>query len=157
MGNVLLLTVRSLRCIICFYGDKENMSTTSEKYGSIAVSYAKELIKMKQSPSEDGWEKEARSVFAKESYVKKGCPKDCFLGICEEGLITGIPKGIYTKSKKNKAYGISAIKILRDNDEYKNHPKQLWEMIPGAPETYNHQMQVVCALWKAGLINKAEQ
>ena len=133
------------------------MSSTGEKYGSIAVSYAKELIKTKQSPSEDGWEKEARSVFTKDSFVKKGCPKGCFLGICEEGLIIGIPKGKYTNSKKNKAYGIEAIKILRKNDEYKNQPEELWKKIPGAPNTYNHQMHVVCALWKADLINKAEQ
>jgi hypothetical protein len=24
----------------------------------------------------------------------KGCPRDAFLGLCEEGLIKGIPKGI---------------------------------------------------------------
>ncbi|MBD5447760.1 MAG: hypothetical protein HDR32_08520 [Treponema sp.] len=133
------------------------MSTISEKYGFVAVSYAKELIKTKQSPSNDGWEKIARSVFTGNSLVEKGCPKGCFLGICEEGLITGIPKGKYTNSKKNKAYGISAITILRENDEYKNQPEELWKKIPGAPKTYNHQMHVVCALWKAGLINKNEQ
>lgn len=138
------------------------MSSTGEKYGSVAVSYAKELIKTKQSPSKDGWEKIARSVFKVEkkienSFVKKGCPKDCFLGICEEGLITGISKGKYTNSIKNKAYGISAIQILRENEEYKDQPRKLWEKIPDAPKTYNHQMHVVCALWKAGLINKDEQ
>lgn len=133
------------------------MSIIGEKYGLVAVSYAKELIKTKQSPNKDGWEKITRSVFTKKCYVKKGCPKDCFLGICEEGLITGILRGKYTNSKKNKAYGISAIKILRENDEYKNQPEKLWEKIPGVPKTYNHQMHVVCALWKAGLISKNEQ
>lgn len=130
------------------------MPTTGENYGLIAVSYAKKLIETKQSPSKDGWEEKARSVFTRESLIRKGCPRDCFLGICEEGLIAGIPRGNYTTSKKNKAYGIFAIQILRENDEYKNQPEKLWEEIPEAPKTYNHQMHVVCALWNAGLIEK---
>lgn len=133
------------------------MSTISEKYGIVAVSYAKELIKTKQLPSKDGWKKIACSVFEKKSFLEKGCPRDCFLGLCEEGLITGIPKGQYTKSQKNKSYGIYAIKIIRENNEYKDKPEQLWKKIPGAPTTYNHQMHVVTALWKAGLINNAEE
>lgn len=78
------------------------MSTTSEKYGQVALLYAKELIETKQLPSKEGWEAKARLVFTKNSFVEKGCPKDCFLGICEEGLIVGIPKGKYTNSKKNR-------------------------------------------------------
>lgn len=133
------------------------MTSIGENYGLVAVSYAKELIATKELPSNEGWKKVARSVFTKDSLVEKGCPRGCFLGICEEGLIKGIPKGRYTTSKKNKSYGISAIQILRANDKYKDKPLQLWEKIPGASNTYNHQMHVVCALWKAGLINKAEQ
>lgn len=135
-----------------FLEEKEKMTSIGENYGSVAVSYAKELIKTKQLPDNEGWKKIARSVFTKDSLVKKGCPKGCFLGICEDGLITGIPKGKYTTSKKNKSYGISAIQILRENDEYKNQPRKLWEKIPGAPNAYNHQMHVVCALWNEGLI-----
>lgn len=52
------------------------MFTTSKKYDSIENFYAKELIKTKQSPSKTRQKKIARSVFAGDSFVKTGCPKD---------------------------------------------------------------------------------
>jgi hypothetical protein len=33
---------------------------------------------------------------------KKGCPRGAFLGLCEEGLVKGIPAGDYTASKDDK-------------------------------------------------------
>ena len=39
----------------------------------------------------------------------KGCPKNAFLGLCEEGLVVDIEKGYYTErstSHKNKDYAI---------------------------------------------------
>jgi hypothetical protein len=36
---------------------------------------------------------------------KKGCPKNAYLGLCEAGLVMGIPQGSYTErsnSQKNK-------------------------------------------------------
>lgn len=99
------------------------MFTTSKKYDSIENFYAKELIKTKQSPSKTRQKKIARSVFAGDSFVKTGCPKDWFLDICEEYLIIGISIGKYTDSKKNKAYGIYTINILRENDKYKTNKR----------------------------------
>ena len=34
------------------------------------------------------------------SSQKKGCPRNTFLSLCEEGLIEGIPSGDYTRSVK---------------------------------------------------------
>ena len=131
----------------------DEIKTTGDRYGLLAVSYAKKLIETKQQPSSKGWEAEASKIFLSDSLIKKSCLKNCFLGICEEGLINNIPKGKYTTSRKNKNYGIAAIEILSKNDEHKNQPLQLWEEIPGHPNTYNHQMHVVCALWNAGMIH----
>jgi hypothetical protein len=39
---------------------------------------------------------------------KKDCPRGAFLGLCEEGLVKGIPAGKYTASKDNKAYAVRA-------------------------------------------------
>lgn len=133
------------------------MKTSGDKYGLLAVSYTKKLVQTKQIPSKDGWENEARKVFDKDSYITKGCPRDCFLGICSEGLINGIPRGNYTSSILNKEYGVTAINILRKNDAYKDRPQQLWKevlRIKNLDENkkHNHQMHVVCALWNAGLI-----
>ena len=43
---------------------------------------------------------------------KKGGPRGAFLGLCEEGLIKGIPAGNYTASKDNKAYAVRAAALL---------------------------------------------
>ena len=37
---------------------------------------------------------------------KKGSPRGAFLGLCEEGLVKGIPPGRYTASKKDKEYAV---------------------------------------------------
>jgi hypothetical protein len=46
------------------------------------------------------------------SAQKKGCPRGAFLGLCEEGLVKGIPAGNYTTSKDNKAYAVRAAELL---------------------------------------------
>jgi hypothetical protein len=56
---------------------------------------------------------------------KKGCPKGTFLGLCEEGLVKGIPKGNYTKSVKNKKYAIKAVTVLKQNKHTTFSPKEL--------------------------------
>ena len=43
---------------------------------------------------------------------KKGCPRGAFLGLCEEGLVKGIPAGNYTASKDDKAYAVRAAALL---------------------------------------------
>lgn len=40
----------------------------------------------------------AHEVFTTKSSQVKGCTKGTFLGLCEEGLVKGIPKGNYTKT-----------------------------------------------------------
>ena len=134
------------------------MKNSDEKFGSVAVAYAKKLIATKQCPSKAGWEDEASKVFEEGSAcITKGCPRCCFLGLCEEGLINGIPEGEYTSSVKNKAYGLLAVDILREDESYKDEPSQLWKKVLkrgkyDESKQHNHQMDVVCALWNAGFI-----
>ena len=121
-------------------------------FGELAVHYYKKLIANSELPNTNGWEVTARDLGFSNSMVKKGCPKNAFLGLCSAGLIKDIPDGNYTRSIKNRAYAEICIKILKENDELKKNPKDLWEKIPNKPKTYNHQMDVVCALWNEGLI-----
>ncbi|ARV16641.1 DUF6979 family protein [Polaribacter sp. SA4-12] len=59
------------------------------------------------------WSRSAKEVFPNsKSSQEKSCPKGTFLGLCEDGLVKGIPKGNYTKSVKNKEYALKAIEIL---------------------------------------------
>lgn len=121
-------------------------------YGQIAIAYAKYLKDNSIAPSTSGWKELASQYLEKETMIKKGCPKSTFLGLCEEGLVKGVPIGKYTKSRANKQYAIQAVEILKKNESLKKHPLLLWKQIPNTPQTHNHQMDIVCALWNNGLI-----
>lgn len=102
------------------------------------------------------WEKATSEIFGKgRSSQKKGCPRSTFLGLCEDGLVKGIPTGQYSKSKgsKNKNYALNAVKILKQYPELSNDKNSLWiKVLKGKLITHNNQMDVVIALWNEGLI-----
>ncbi|MGE5270827.1 MAG: DUF6979 family protein [Thiohalocapsa sp.] len=99
------------------------------------------------------WKEAATSIFPNSiSSRMKGCPKDAFLGLCEDGLVNGVPSGSYTRSRLNKSYAIRAVTLLRaaegSTDEY-----GLWHKVVGGGEkAHNGQMDVVLALWRRGLL-----
>jgi len=83
---------------------------------------------------------------------KKGCPRGVFLGLCEEGLVKGIPAGKYTASKDNKAYAVRATALLSEGKQSWS-VNGLWRAVSSDPEkAHNSQMDVVMALWKNDLI-----
>jgi hypothetical protein len=83
---------------------------------------------------------------------KKGCPRGAFLGLCEEGLVKGIPAGNYTASTDNKAYALRAAALLTKGTRSWSI-SELWRAVTNDPEkTHNSQMDIVLALWKNGLI-----
>jgi hypothetical protein len=101
------------------------------------------------------WSQSAKEVFPNsKSSQEKSCPKGTFLGLCEEGLVKGIPKGNYTKSVKNKEYALKAVEILKQNTQTTFSPKVLWEQLELGDKRSNSQMDVVLALWEADLIKK---
>jgi hypothetical protein len=83
---------------------------------------------------------------------KKGCPRGAFLGLCEEGLVKGIPAGHYTASKDNKAYAVRAAALLTEGKQSWS-TSALWQAVTNDPEkTHKSQMDIVLALWKNNLI-----
>lgn len=83
---------------------------------------------------------------------KKGSPRGAFLGLCEEGLVKGIPAGRYAATADNKDYAVRAVALLAD--ETKNwSTSALWRAVTNDPEKkHNSQMDIVMALWKNNLI-----
>jgi hypothetical protein len=82
---------------------------------------------------------------------KKGCPREAFLGLCEEGLVKGIPAGKYRKSKDDKAYVVLAAALLMDGTQHWSR-STLWKAVTkDAVKQENGQMDVVLALWNNGL------
>ena len=83
---------------------------------------------------------------------KKSCPRGAFLGLCEEGLVKGIPPGQYTASKDDKAYAVRAAALLAEGTLSWSR-STLWQAVTNDPEkTHDSQLDVVLALWKNGLI-----
>ncbi len=83
---------------------------------------------------------------------KKSSPRGAFLGLCEEGLVQGIPAGAYKASRDDKAYAVRAVTLLTEGTEQRS-TSALWRAVTeGAGKTHNSQMDVVLALWNNDLI-----
>lgn len=127
------------------------------KYGQIAVEAAR-LVQKTKDPVE-AWEVVSCKIFGKGTPSQlKGCPKSTFLGLCSEGKLKEIPAGNYTKSKKNKIYGLKALKLLTEHGSFLD-PNELWTKVLKATgedvnKQPNEQMDVVLALYKNDLVTK---
>ncbi|APZ47800.1 hypothetical protein BW723_16515 [Polaribacter reichenbachii] len=119
--------------------------------------YAQTTLKAKRNYKEnysilESYERAAKEFFTTKSPQEKGCPKGTFLGLCETGLVRGIPKGNYTKSVKNKEYALKAVEILKQHKHKNITPKELWLALDLGDKRSNSQMDVVLALWENDLI-----
>lgn len=120
------------------------------KYAKIAIECI-ENFQVSHSIKET-WLKYAKKNCKTKSSQEKGCPRNTFLGLCEEGLVKGVPKGNYTNSVKNKEYALKAIEILKWQKTTTFSQKELWEKLVLGEKKHNSQMDVVLALWKNDLI-----
>jgi hypothetical protein len=124
------------------------------KYGEAAVTAVRLAASGGAQHIVDAWEEAVGRIFPDSpSSRAKNCPRCAFLGLCEEGLVRGVAKGSYTRSKLNKRYAVSAARKLRDRPALADDPDQLWQLVvEGAEKVENSQMDVVVTLWKRGLL-----
>ena len=124
------------------------------KYGDAAVIATNLYRTEKASSPVSAWEIATSQLFGAGSPgQKKACPKGAYLGLAEEGYLIGVLAGTYTRSQKNKAYAINAVRFLHDNPAQPITAEQLWAIvIHHSHKVYNHQMDVVLALRDAGLL-----
>ena len=123
---------------------------------AIAALNAVNLIKTGKTKSPvEAWEKATSELFGKgTSGQTKSCPRNVFLGLCEDGHVIGIEKGSYITYEKNKGYALEALRILENNPSFSDGPKELWELVvEGKDIVHNSQMDVVLALWRNGFLN----
>jgi hypothetical protein len=125
------------------------------KYGEAAIVATQLIISNRENNPIDAWKIAMAKIYPEsESSRKKGCPRNTFLGICEEGFINGIQAGNYTRSRKNKNYAIKALSILSTSNNSTLDAQKLWELvIEGQPKRHNSQMDIVLTLWSNRLIN----
>jgi len=113
------------------------------KYGNAAIRAAKLVKSGEVKLPVSAWRKATGEIFGEEtSSQDKGCPRGAFLGLCEEGMIKGIPSGRYTQSTSNKEYAIKAVRILKEEPTL--NQKELWAQVTeGKVISHNGQIDVV--------------
>jgi hypothetical protein len=124
------------------------------KYGRSAIDAVRFIRKGTVQSPQKAWNKATTAIFGEgTSSQLKGCPKGAFLGLCQEGLIEGIPPGKYTQSEKNKRYAVLSVEAIKSNPDLASDKHALWTLILVQEiKAHNQQLDVVTALWRAGLI-----
>src|SRR4051794_27780124 len=114
------------------------------KYGAVAVRAAGRLRSGASRSPIDAWEIAARETFPHSpASAVKGCPKGAFLGLCEEGLVSGAPRGTWTRSTRNKAYAVRAVAALQADPGWLHRQRELWLAVSGPePKVENGQLEV---------------
>lgn len=134
------------------------MKNTDNKYGNYgkASLIAHDKIKNQKQTPVVAWVEAIKKI----NCCEKDCAKSTFLGLCEEGLIKDVKEGNYSRSVRNKKYALEAVGILKSKQITKSEltADYLWKKlisnknINNQTKSYNQQMDVVLALWAAGLI-----
>ncbi|NRR19755.1 DUF6979 family protein [Brevibacillus sp. MS2.2] len=124
------------------------------RYGLVAVIAVNYLQTKEVNTPNEAWKKAISEIFEEGIWQQvKACPKNAFLGLCEEGLIKGIESGSYCKSQKNKGYALRAVEAINNDPTLVNDKKKLWEYASnGSGISHNHQMDVVISLWNTKLL-----
>jgi len=86
----------------------------------------------------------------------EGCPRCAFIGLCEEGMVVGIPRGNYGlhANNKNKRYAVAAARLILDGHE--PDPKAIWHKVTDKRIQPHEQVGIVIVLHANGLLCKGE-
>ena len=156
-GTVTVLDPDALTAPIGDWPEVQDASDMYGQYGEVAIR-ATEYARDGESP-QDAWSKAARKTMDALSSIEKGCPKDAFLGLCEDGKVNGVREGDYTGSRKNKAYAIIAYEMLFEG--FFQGKTELWEEVQERyrdrekdepAKRHNGQLDVVLGLWAENLL-----
>ena len=123
------------------------------KYGSVTKNAVDLFRHENTNTPKAAWDTAAKDKFPRNlSSQNKSCPRDTFLGLCSAGSVVDIPSGHYTKSIKNKQYGIDALNRLKPDPACGNmSSEELWRKIVSNVR-HNGQMDVVITLWNGNLL-----
>jgi len=122
------------------------------KYAQAAIDAARLCSSNPHISPRAAWDQATARLFgAGTDAQKKGCPRNAFLGLCEEGFVRGVPRDHYCHSVKNKRYALSALTHIRQDPALLEQPKLLWQrVLGGESKVHNSQMDIVIALWNTG-------
>lgn len=124
----------------------------ANRYGEAAIMAARQAASGSINPEAE-WASAMEKLYPTSPTARrKGGPRGAFLGLCEEGLVKGIPAGQYSASKENKTYAVRAVTLLTETKQNLSIGA-LWRAAANDPKKeQNGQMDIVLALWKNDLI-----
>ncbi len=107
---------------------------------------------------QSAWEKAISEYTTSELSRDKGCPRNAFLGLCEEGMIKGVDPGDYGAGEKSKGFAIRAVQILREEPTLSLNMTKLWKKVmenlgEDTSKSQASRMGVVTALWPKWIKN----
>ncbi|HEY5232000.1 MAG TPA: hypothetical protein VIK35_00500 [Verrucomicrobiae bacterium] len=121
-------------------------------YGKAALAAAQDCERNHRSPTV-AWSDAVKKEFPKSKRSQeKCCPRGAFLGLCEAGLVRGVPRGDYIGPTLNAQYAIAAVTQLWKEPSLANDALKLWRRVTPGLKTPNQQMNVVIALWEKCLL-----
>ncbi|MDD9799839.1 MAG: hypothetical protein OXU29_05195 [Gammaproteobacteria bacterium] len=128
----------------------------TNQYGRAAVIATDKQRNGECNSPREAWSKAIKTLTKSIYAQNKSCPRSAYLGLCEAGLVKGVPAGEYiTKLPKlNKGYAVKAVSELRKNSRLQDSPIKLWELVIPEPKAHDSQMDVVIALWKKQKIKR---
>jgi hypothetical protein len=131
-----------------------NDTGSINEYGDVALRAVEKIRSGTAASPGAAWDEAAREIFPGRVFrQKKGCPRGAFLGLCDQGLVLGVPAGTYTRSVDNKAYALRAVELLRSVPELAVQGRRaLWNRVEAKSRSHNSQMDVVLALHQNGLL-----
>jgi hypothetical protein len=124
----------------------------ANRYGEAAIMAARQAASGSINP-EAQWESALEKLYPTSPTARrKGGPRGAFLGLCEEGLVKGIPAGHYAATRDNKTCAVRAATLLIEAKQGWS-VSALWQAVTDNPEKpHGGQMDIVMALWKNDLI-----
>jgi hypothetical protein len=124
----------------------------ANRYGEAALMAVRMELYGKALTPAERWQDAVQKLYPNALPAqKKNAPRGAFLGLCEAGLVKGIPAGNYASGNRNKDYAVAATALLRAGTH--KTVTQLWSAVTeGEEAVHNSQMDVVLALWKNGFI-----
>ena len=133
---------------------KGDQTASINEYGDVAVRAVDKIRSGTARSPGAARDEAAREIFpGRVLRQKKGCPRGAFLGLCDEGLVLGVPAGSYTSSIDNKAYALRAVDLIRSVPELAVQGRRaLWNRVEAKARSHNSQMDVVLALHQNGLL-----
>ena len=124
----------------------------ANRYGEAAILAARQANTPGLTPKER-WESAMEKLYPTSPAARrKGSPRGAFLGLCEEGLVQGIPAGRYSPPNDSKAYAVQAVALLKGAAQHWSRTALWQEVSKGSGKEHDSQIDVVLALWNKDLI-----